>query len=123
MTGTIPTMLGNLRDLKSLNLSGNSFSGGIRSSLGNITQLESLDLSLNQLSGSIPQELTALHYLQYVNFSHNNLQGYIPREGQFHTFLGRILFRRKLAVVWIASTRLRFTIPRRRNLRPWVDYA
>ncbi|XP_048337080.2 putative receptor like protein 25 [Ziziphus jujuba] len=69
-----------------LNLSSNNFSGHIPSSLGNLIELESLDLSNNELSGKIPQQLTSLTFLGYLNFSQNQLVGPIPQGGQVQTF-------------------------------------
>ncbi|KAL0676667.1 hypothetical protein Bca4012_004648 [Brassica carinata] len=42
------------RQISSCTLSSNGFTGNIPSSLGNLTHLESLDLSHNKLSGQIP---------------------------------------------------------------------
>lgn len=84
--GGIPDVIGNLKQLHSLNLSNNFLSGHIPSSMGNLSQLESLDLSLNRLSGEIPQELADLNFLAVLNLSYNNLSGGIPRGKQFNTF-------------------------------------
>ena len=54
LTGTIPTELGNLTNLRFLYLGGNSLSGSIPTELGNLTNLEYLHLYDNQLSGDIP---------------------------------------------------------------------
>lgn len=69
-----------------LNLSNNTLTGPIPSSLGNLTALESLDLSHNQLSGTIPSDLALLTFLAYFNVSHNHLWGPIPQGQQFDTF-------------------------------------
>ncbi|RID80789.1 hypothetical protein BRARA_A03425 [Brassica rapa] len=68
-----------------LNLSNNAFTGHIPSSMGNLTALESLDVSQNQLSGEIPQELGSLSFLSYMNFSHNKLTGLVPGGTQFRS--------------------------------------
>ncbi|KAI8538026.1 hypothetical protein RHMOL_Rhmol09G0068700 [Rhododendron molle] len=69
-----------------MNLSHNSLSGHLPSLLGNIAVLESLDLSSNQLTGKIPGELTRLTFLAVLNFSKNHLVGPIPHGNQFDTF-------------------------------------
>ncbi|BBN70234.1 receptor like protein 6 [Prunus dulcis] len=60
--------------------------GRIPSSLGDLTVLESLDLSQNQLSGRIPNNLAQLTFLAYFNVSHNHLFGPIPLGKQCDTF-------------------------------------
>ena len=69
-----------------MNLDGNNLTGHIPSSLGNLTQLESLDLSKNQLSVEIPLQLTRITFLAFFNVSHNHLIGPIPQGKQFTTF-------------------------------------
>ena len=70
-----------------LNLSNNCLTGHIPSSLGNLTELESLDFSQNNLAGKIPQQLLQLTFLASFNVSNNHLSGPIPQGQQFATFL------------------------------------
>ncbi|KAK8504756.1 hypothetical protein V6N12_047005 [Hibiscus sabdariffa] len=69
-----------------LNLSHNCLTGPIPSSLGDLSELESLDLSSNKLQGRIPMELNNLGFLEVLNLSQNNLVGLIPQGKQFDTF-------------------------------------
>ncbi|MCX6030820.1 MAG: fibronectin type III domain-containing protein [Chloroflexi bacterium] len=78
LTGSIPSQLGNLPELTSLNLWGNRLSGSIPSELGNLSNLYVLGLFDNRLSGSIPPELGRLSNLAYLNLWRNRLSGAIP---------------------------------------------
>ncbi|KAK8993363.1 hypothetical protein V6N11_033464 [Hibiscus sabdariffa] len=60
--------------------------GHIPSTLGDLSKLESLDLSSNKFHGRIPTELKSLGFLEVLNLSHNNLKGPIPQGKQFDTF-------------------------------------
>ncbi|CAI8605232.1 unnamed protein product [Vicia faba] len=51
--GTIPTMLGQLKFLETLNFSHNNLSGVIHFSYGELLALANVDISYNQLEGSI----------------------------------------------------------------------
>ena len=84
--GDIPESIGNIKELRLLNLSNNILTGRIPPTLGNLAELESLDLSQNKLVGEIPQQLTQLNFLESFNVSHNNLVGLIPQGKQFNTF-------------------------------------
>ncbi len=80
LIGSIPPQLGDLSNLRSLNLSLNQLSGSIPPQLGDLSNLISLDLPINQLSGSIPPELGNLSNLEYLFLGGNQLSGSIPPE-------------------------------------------
>ncbi|WP_088894788.1 DUF4347 domain-containing protein [Leptolyngbya ohadii] len=80
LSGTIPSELGNLSILYSLDLSANQLSGTIPSSLGSLSSLASLNLGENQLSGAIPVELGNLSKLGFLVLGTNNLSGTIPSQ-------------------------------------------
>ncbi|RHN57979.1 putative non-specific serine/threonine protein kinase [Medicago truncatula] len=84
--GEIPDVIGELHDLKGLNLSYNKLTGHIPQSMGNLINLESLDLSSNMLTGRIPVKLTNLDFLEVLDLSNNHLVGEIPQGKQFNTF-------------------------------------
>ncbi|KAF5821351.1 putative receptor protein-tyrosine kinase RLK-Pelle-LRR-XI-1 family [Helianthus annuus] len=76
------TLLSELKSLKWLDLSYNTFHGSIPHSFGNLSHLEFLDLSYNKFDGSIPVELGQLKNLKSLNLSNNLLIGSIPNELQ-----------------------------------------
>nr|AAV33690.1 Hcr9-OR2B [Solanum pimpinellifolium] len=84
--GNIPSIIGDLIALRTLNLSHNRLEGHIPASLQQLSVLESLDLSYNKISGEIPQQLVSLTSLEVLNLSHNHLVGCIPKGKQFDTF-------------------------------------
>ncbi|XP_069152269.1 receptor-like protein Cf-9 [Solanum lycopersicum] len=84
--GNIPSIIGDLIALRTLNLSHNRLEGHIPASLQQLSVLESLDLSSNKISGEIPQQLVSLTSLEVLNLSHNHLVGCIPKGKQFDTF-------------------------------------
>uniref|UniRef100_A0A1J3HRS7 non-specific serine/threonine protein kinase n=1 Tax=Noccaea caerulescens TaxID=107243 RepID=A0A1J3HRS7_NOCCA len=56
-------------------LSDQGLEGSISSSLGELSELRSLDLSRNQLKGKLPAEISKLKQLQVLDLSHNLLSG------------------------------------------------
>ena len=80
VSGEIPPELGNLANLKVLDLGYNQLSGEIPLELGNLSNLTLLDLYANQLSGEIPLELGNLINLQKLHLAGNQLSGEIPPE-------------------------------------------
>ena len=80
LSGSIPTELGNLVNLRSLSAGQNELSGSIPKELGQLGSLTGLDLWDNQLTGTIPPELGNLASLGFLNLSGNQLSGAIPVE-------------------------------------------
>ena len=80
LTGEIPTELGSLSSLQSLELSSNQLTGAIPAELENLSDLQGLSLFYNQLTGEIPLELGSLSNLQWLDLAGNQLMGEIPPE-------------------------------------------
>ncbi|KAI5554392.1 hypothetical protein BDE02_19G009500 [Populus trichocarpa] len=78
LTGKIPSYLGNITTLRSLNIQNNMFSGTVPPELGGLVNLENLTLSANNLTGELPQALTKLTGLKELRLSSNNFTGRIP---------------------------------------------
>ena len=80
LSGGIPPELGTLSKLSVLNLHGNFLTGPIPPELGRLTRLEELYLSNNFLTGPLPPELGGLATLRYLYIDNNPLSGSIPPE-------------------------------------------
>ncbi|MEM9885905.1 MAG: 3-coathanger stack domain-containing protein [Bacteroidota bacterium] len=80
LQGALPISLGNLAYLKYLLLQNNGgFTGNIPTQLGDLSNLKSLRLEVSQLTGGIPASLGNLDSLEYLGLSDNfNLGGTIP---------------------------------------------
>ena len=78
LTGQIPPWLGNLSQLRRLQLTDNQLDGAIPAELGDATSLEVLRLELNQLTGTIPSTLGNLNKLDWLVVDHNQLTGPLP---------------------------------------------
>ncbi|XP_021730412.1 probable LRR receptor-like serine/threonine-protein kinase At4g36180 [Chenopodium quinoa] len=63
--------------LESLDLSGNNIMGNLPSILGQLTNLKQLDFSYNKLSGEIPDCLGQLTEIEYLDISSNFIQGQV----------------------------------------------
>ena len=57
LSGPLPSEIGNLINLTSLDLHGNQLTGPIPTEIGNLTNLTTLNLTENQLAGIIPNEI------------------------------------------------------------------
>ncbi|CAI5495813.1 unnamed protein product, partial [Closterium sp. Naga37s-1] len=69
MTGSIPTVIGNLIYLTDLSLSWNNLTGSIPESIGNLLQLTTLEIKGTNLSGQLPPTLGKLSKLGELNLS------------------------------------------------------
>lgn len=84
LDGTIPTELGNLKNLTYLILYDNSLTGTIPTELGGLSNLIYLDLGDQEprggLNGTIPTELGELTNLEVLWLENNDLEGPIPNQ-------------------------------------------
>ena len=78
LIGDLPPELGNLIDLRVLDLHRNDLTGEIPPELGRLSTLESMDLSVNRLDGELPPELRNLTNLTEIHLHVNELSGGIP---------------------------------------------
>ena len=78
ISGSIPSEIGNCRNLKNLFLDNNKLEGSIPSSIGNLKRLRNLWLGANQLSGEIPASLGTLDSLEDLVLNVNQFSGKVP---------------------------------------------
>ncbi|KAJ4891667.1 disease resistance family protein / LRR family protein [Raphanus sativus] len=83
LTGEVPSVLGELPQMKYLDLSANELNGQINGFLDAFSKnkdnsLVFLDLSSNKLAGTLPESLGALRKLQILDLSSNSFTGSIP---------------------------------------------
>ena len=102
LSGPIPSEFGDLNELTELILTSNNLNGSIPNELGNLIQLQSLRLDRNQLSGPIPSELGNLIQLTFLVLFSNELSGSIPSE------LGNLI---QLTILWLDNNQLSGPIP------------
>ena len=78
LKGEIPNKIGNLINLKYLNISGNNLSGNLPKSIKNLKKIQSIDLSNNNLYGEFVNILDNLPLLIDVNISGNLYHSLMP---------------------------------------------
>ena len=88
LKGTIPNQLGNLSSLRGLYLNDNQLTGTIPTQLGNLTDLETLYLNNNRFMGPLPQSLTNLTELENLQFYNAGLCS--PTDAAFQNWLEAI---------------------------------
>ncbi|MCF8359092.1 MAG: T9SS type A sorting domain-containing protein [Prolixibacteraceae bacterium] len=77
---TLPVELWNLTEMQVLYLYNNSFSDTMPAQIGYLTKIKKLSLAGNELSGDIPPQIGLLTDLENLNFGGNLLSGDIPPE-------------------------------------------
>ncbi|XP_017230033.1 probable LRR receptor-like serine/threonine-protein kinase At3g47570 isoform X2 [Daucus carota subsp. sativus] len=78
-SGPLPSNIGNLKQLATLDVSNNKLSGDIQATLGGSVMLEELYMEGNLFRGQIPSSFKALKNLAFLDLSNNNISGSIPR--------------------------------------------
>ncbi|KAL9952135.1 hypothetical protein ACROYT_G039345 [Oculina patagonica] len=77
LNGTLPDKFGlYFSALIECRLNGNHFIGSIPSTMGNMKNLRTLNLARNHLSGQIPKSIGTIHSLQIADFSGNHLSSF-----------------------------------------------
>ncbi|XP_077226265.1 receptor kinase-like protein Xa21 [Tasmannia lanceolata] len=79
----IPSSLAHCKSMRELYMQGNTFRGDVSSVFTTLTSIEVLDLSFNNFSGKIPKYLEGFQFLRYLNLSLNNFEGEVPKQGVF----------------------------------------
>lgn len=80
ITGSLPETIGKLTKLELLAFNGNFLTGIVPSSIGNLINLKQLHLSSNQLTGTLPYSLSKLKKIVVFNVFDNNLYGSLPAD-------------------------------------------
>lgn len=78
MTGSLPTQLGSLLNLKRLEIASNNFIGRPFDVLLNLTNLETLILDNSLFTGAIPESIDRLSNLQHLSLVDIQLTGSLP---------------------------------------------
>uniref|UniRef100_A0A803L7F0 FBD domain-containing protein n=1 Tax=Chenopodium quinoa TaxID=63459 RepID=A0A803L7F0_CHEQI len=81
-TGPIDKNVGNklaMNTISSLILSNNPLGGRIPKSIGNLTQMRLLEMVRDKLSGTIPEEISNADTLRIIKLSRNYLTGRVPK--------------------------------------------
>ena len=102
LTGALPATIGQLTNLRFLDLSHQRFSGQLPESLGQLAKLDTLELSNCRFEGNIPASLGNIAGLKYLSLAGNKLTGEIPQS------IGKLT---KLKELWLRRNELSGSIP------------
>ena len=80
LSGTLPSVLGDLAHLRWLVLDENELTGPVPPELADLAHLEWLVLNDNELTGPVPPELGDLAQLEWLILSDNELTGPVPAD-------------------------------------------
>jgi Leucine-rich repeat (LRR) protein len=93
LTGKLPSWMGQLTALVTLDLHGNNISGPLPAFIGQLTTLKTLDLYGNHMDGVITEEhFNSAKSLQYIDMSYNSLNIKISAEWKPPFRLSRGMF-------------------------------
>ncbi|XP_024020179.1 probable inactive receptor kinase At5g67200 [Morus notabilis] len=107
LTGPIPDLSG-LRNLKSLFLDRNYFSGSFPPSILFLHRLRTVDLSYNNLTGSLPASIANLDRLSYLRLEWNHFNGSVPPMNQSSLKFFNVSGNNFTGAVPVTPTLLRF---------------
>jgi Leucine-rich repeat (LRR) protein len=81
LDGNLPSSIENLTELRIMSISGGNgtFKATLPTNIGNLTQLEYLSIPM-KMEGTLPASLCRLTKLKYINLSLSELSGSIPNE-------------------------------------------
>ncbi|XP_035545145.1 receptor-like protein EIX2 [Juglans regia] len=127
--GNMPYSLGELKNLKSIELKHCSFWGSIPDSIGNLSSLEILDLQYNQMNGSIPESIGKLSKILSLDLGNNSWNG-VLNEAHFQNLsrlerldLSSDLSKSTLALEvhqdWVPPFKLRYVDLHKVHIGPW----
>lgn len=149
LNGTLPDEIGELTNLRYLNLTTdyghqtpNKLYGKIPESIGNLKKIKELQLTQNQISGSLPNNISKLTNLEILGLMNNQLSGTIPEgfgnlaklehlsldgnnlSGSLPASFSRLLNNKKLTRISIYHNCLSGKIPEEIILQPYFpDFA
>jgi Leucine-rich repeat (LRR) protein len=78
LQGSLPSLLGSMTSLQSVDFNSNCLSGTLPEALGNLTNLYQLSMYYNLLSSTIPVVIFKLPSLQYTSLQYNYFTGPYP---------------------------------------------
>lgn len=90
LTGPIPPQIGQLDELRILNLNYNRLSGNLPEQIGYLDKLEQLQLVNTGLIGPLPGQIGYLTSLRVLNIRGNRFSGIIPTQFGFLTLLNTL---------------------------------
>jgi len=75
-----PTTIGQMEDIKDLEIYNNQFNGPLPSEIGNCFRLEKLEAQNNAFTGQLPSTIGSLEKLSLLKLYSNQFTGSVPAE-------------------------------------------
>jgi Leucine-rich repeat (LRR) protein len=91
-TTTIPSEIGMLSNLRSINLDKTGIFGDIPTTIGHLQRLQYMSMESNFLSGTLPTEMNQMVSLQTMQLSSNRIGGVIPTLTSLYNLRHIVLF-------------------------------